>query len=91
MSGHTIFRIGLLLTGFVLAATGAAEAKIPQSQHAAAAGPNAVNPNALSENPSQSFAPPVQRQCEVTKIVTLDFGPLHFQEILKSSSKICRS
>jgi len=91
MSVHAVFRCGLLLIGFVLGAVGVAEAKIPPSQASARTVPDAMDTNALSEYPNHSLTPPAQEACETTKTLTLNFGPLHFQEILKSTLRTCHS
>lgn len=91
MPVHAIWRCGLLLTGFLMGASGVAEAKIPQFQHSVGAVPDVMDPNAVSGNPRKPLAVPVQEECEVTKTVTVNFGPLHFQEVVKSTSRICHS
>jgi len=84
-----MFRCALVLAGFVLGASSVAEAKIPQSRQAVL--PEGAYSAMLSENLGASIAGPCQGNSVVTKTVTLNFGPLHYQEVLTNSPKTCRS
>jgi hypothetical protein len=90
MSGHAMFRCGLVLAGFLLGASSVAEAKIPQSRQALFA-PGRAYANTLIENLGGSISGPCQGNSVVTKTVTLNFGPLHYQEVLTDTPKTCRS
>ncbi len=88
MSAGTIFRCGLLLAACVLAGSGVAQASIVQSQPAKGAIPDILGPDGLNGYYNRN---PEADQDQVTKTITLNFGPLHFQEILRSTPRTCHS
>jgi hypothetical protein len=90
MSGHAMFRCVLVLAGFLLGASSVAEAKIPQTRQVRLQ-PDNVYSNMLSENFDASLSGPCQGNSVVTKTVTLNFGPLHYQEVFTAAPRNCRS
>jgi hypothetical protein len=91
MSGQAVIRCGLLLAGFVLGVTGVAQAKIPRSQPAVGAVSGGAAINDLSEIFGRMPGQAIPGGPEITKTITLNFGPLHFQEVLSATPKACRS
>jgi len=89
MSGGSVFRYGLSLAACVLAGSGVAQARIAQTRPDYGAVPNVLGSDGL--NGYYSRIPAAPAPGEVTKTITLNFGPLHFQEVLKSAPKTCRS
>ncbi len=90
MSGRVVFHSALLLAACVLAGSGVAQARILQFAPADRAVSNiSGSANGLNDYFNQVALAPVPG--EVTKTITLNFGPLHFQEVVKTVPKTCRS
>ena len=91
MSGLAIFRQGIWVAGLMMAAAGVAQAKIPQSQQAIPVIPDVAGPGSASGYVKHCPVVPAPGDSIVTETITLNFGPLHFQEITKTARKTCLS
>jgi hypothetical protein len=80
-----IFKSCLILAVAILVATNVAQARIIQSEPAA---PSLADPQALQ---TYLDTPPLNQANTAveSKTITLNFGPFHFQEVVKHPPKAC--
>jgi hypothetical protein len=82
------FKACLLLAVLILAATNAAQAKIIQSEPVLNAGPALADPLALQAYLNSLPINQAKTAAE-SETITLNFGPLHFQEVVRRPVKAC--
>jgi hypothetical protein len=82
------FKSCLLLTVVVLAATNVAQAKIIQSEPVLNAAPSLADPQAL-QTYLDTLPLNQPKTAAESETITLNFGPLHFQEVVKHPVKAC--
>lgn len=75
MTGHAIIR-WCAVAGLLITATSNADARTRHGDHGRADLPGVMDQNATPQ---------------ISKIITLNFGPLHFQEIVRSAPLTCPS
>ena len=83
------FKSCLMLTVVILAATNVAQAKIIQSEPAFNTTMNLTDLQALQKYLDAIPLNQTKTAVAESKTITLNFGPLHFQEVVKHPVKAC--
>ncbi len=85
------FKSCMLFTVLLLAATNVAQAKITQFEAVVNTAPKLADPQALQAHLNTMTLAQANGAAAESKTITLNFGPLHFQEVIRLTPKSCPS